>query len=121
MFEATVIEQFAAAHQLPDYPGKCSRMHGHTWKVEVTVGGTMLDQLGMLVDFHELKEAVHHVLEQLDHYTINDVIGDIPPTAEIVAKWISEQITKAWSWYRPIKLIRVRVWESDTACVDYYE
>ena len=65
MFELTTIVDFEAAHCLRDYPGKCSRLHGHNWQVEVTVAGTKLNELGLLIDFRDLKAEVQKILQQI--------------------------------------------------------
>ena len=72
MFELTIIEEFEAAHRLPDYEGKCCRLHGHNWRVEVVVRGTELDSSGLLIDFKVLKSHVAEVLLTLDHYYLNE-------------------------------------------------
>ena len=61
MFELGITVHFDAAHCLPEYPGKCSRLHGHNWKIEVLVTGSRLNKQGMLVDFRDLKEAVNYL------------------------------------------------------------
>ena len=50
MYELTISEEFEAAHRLPDYDGKCCRLHGHNWRVEVAVRGKQLDASGLLID-----------------------------------------------------------------------
>ena len=63
MYELKVEGAFEAAHQIPNYPGKCARLHGHNWVVEATVKGTELDELGMLIDFKKVKKALADVLD----------------------------------------------------------
>ena len=62
-----IVTDFASAHTLRDYPGDCSRMHGHNWKVEVEVIASDLDQVGMGVDFKVIKQATKEVASRLDH------------------------------------------------------
>ncbi len=81
---------FDAAHFLTDYYGKCERMHGHTYKLQVTLEGEVQPN-GLVIDFVVLKRIVKkHVLEKLDHYVLNDVIEN--PSAERVVMWIWEQL-----------------------------
>lgn len=81
--------EIAGAHQLKlPYPSKCSRVHGHNWIVEVTLKSETLDENGMVLDFSKIKDVV----KQLDHTYINDVMGDINPTAENMAKWICDRL-----------------------------
>lgn len=126
MFELTIICDFEAAHRLPDYPGKCCRLHGHNWKVEVTVTGSALDKLGMLVDFKELKQQVNDVLSTLDHYYLNEIspFDRINPTAENIAQYIYREVSKtaliAHS-SRELKITQVKVWESPHSAAAYRE
>ena len=71
MYEVMIEEEFSAAHALRGYRGKCENLHGHNWKVEVYVRGDRLDQIGMLVDFKELKEATRRVMKLLDHHVLD--------------------------------------------------
>ena len=125
MFELTIICDFEAAHRLPDYQGKCCRLHGHNWKVEVTVSGPQLDKLGMLVDFKELKAEVNQVLSTLDHYYLNEIspFDKINPTAEHIARYIFEEVGKRplFASDRGLKVSLVKVWESPHSAAAYYE
>jgi 6-pyruvoyltetrahydropterin/6-carboxytetrahydropterin synthase len=122
MYEVAVISDFSAAHRLRGYKGKCENLHGHNWKVEVSLGVGKPDKLGMAVDFKEIKKALNSVLETLDHKDLNSVayFKDTNPTSENIAKYIHDQI-------KSLKLIayslqlKVTVWESDTARATYYE
>ena len=71
-----------------DYESKCSHLHGHNWIITVTCQRETLDANGMVVDFTKIKETVN----QLDHVLINDVVGNLNPTAENMAKWICDRI-----------------------------
>lgn len=123
MFELTIIVDFEAAHRLADYPGKCSRLHGHNWKVEVTVAGNMLDKLGMLIDFRELKARVNKVIETLDHYYLNEIepFQSVNPTAENIAKYIYEQLSVTFAEFGNIAVSQVKVWESPNSAAVYRE
>lgn len=121
MFELTVIVEFEAAHRIVDYPGKCNRLHGHNWSVEVTVKGSKLNELGMLIDFKELKNAVNATLDQLDHVYLNelDAFTKNNPTAEHIAKYIFEQLENNTLFNGEIKVKRIKVWESPKSAVSY--
>ena len=85
------IFRFDAAHYLPNYEGKCSRLHGHTWTLEVEVSSSKLisagSEVGMVVDFAKLKNAVNReILNRLDHTLLNDTVEN--PTCENLLEWI---------------------------------
>lgn len=121
MFELTIIEEFEAAHRLPDYDGKCCRLHGHNWRVEVSVRGTELDSSGLLIDFKILKAHVTKVLLTLDHYYLNEIeaFAKIPPTAEHIAKYVYEMLAGQAAFSDKVKIHAVRVWESPRSCASY--
>ena len=82
--------EISGAHQLKlNYESPCNNLHGHGWIIEVYCKSDTLNENGMIVDFKEIKTKVHDVL---DHHYINDVIGDMNPTAENMAKWICERV-----------------------------
>jgi queuosine biosynthesis protein QueD len=121
MYELTIITEFEAAHQLPDYPGKCSRLHGHNWKVEVTVCGQELNHLGMVMDFKDLKAEVGKVVDTLDHYYLNDLpaFKSTNPTAEYIAKYIYDTLANNSVFQQGIRISCVQVWESPRSAVKY--
>ena len=89
MFEVRVEDDFAAAHFLRDYHGKCENLHGHNYKVYVHVEGRQLDQGGMLLDFTFLKAALKEVLAKIDHTNLNDIPEfHQNPSAERIAIYI---------------------------------
>ena len=93
MFEVRVTADFAAAHFLRDYNGKCENLHGHNYKVYAHVNGTELNEGGMLLDFTKLKEALRAVCKQLDHTNLNDMpFFDQNPSAERIAMYIYDGI-----------------------------
>ena len=120
MFELKVRDHIASAHTLVGYDGPCSRLHGHTWHVEVTVTGKDLDKVGLLADFKVLKNKLKSVLLPLDHVNLNDLpaFTGINPSTENLAKHIYAQFSRAIA---PLALTQVQVWESDTASVTYHE
>ena len=88
---------FEAAHRLPYVPAdhKCARLHGHSFKVELHVGGEVDPATGWIMDFAEIKSAFKPVLAQLDHYYLNDIEGLENPTSENLAAWIWERLQPA--------------------------
>ena len=78
---------FEAAHRLPRHPGKCRDLHGHSYRLVVTVDRPVAQDSGIAIDFSELKDVVRHeVVDRLDHTYVNDLIDN--PTAEVMAVWI---------------------------------
>lgn len=59
--------RFEAAHVLPQHPGKCSRLHGHSWLMRVGVRAPINPKTGFVVDYVDLKELVHPLIDQWDH------------------------------------------------------
>lgn len=121
MYELTVSVDFEAAHRIEKYPGKCNRLHGHNWSVEVNVVGTVLNDLGMLIDFRELKQEVNAVIMQLDHIYLNEMpaFQEQNPTAENIARYIYEELEKRAVFTKDIKLQSIKVWESPRSAVTY--
>ena len=122
MFEMQVKGTFDAAHHLRGYVGKCSRLHGHTWTVELDVQGETLDEVGMLVDFKDLNRLLKETLEPLDHQYLNDLLPfrNVNPTAENIAKYLYETLApQPLFGRRAAHLASVRVWESPHSSVCY--
>lgn len=122
MFELTITADFEAAHRLPNYPGKCQRLHGHNWKVEASVIGNTLNKLGMLIDFCDLKQELNNVILTLDHYYLNetDPFKSVPPTAENIAKYIFDTFSGSQIFRdSTISLAFIKVWESAHSVVTY--
>jgi 6-pyruvoyltetrahydropterin/6-carboxytetrahydropterin synthase len=119
MYEVTVEHKFAAGHALRNYHGRCENVHGHNWKVEVTIVGEQLDSAGMLVDFILLKRMMNDVIDPLDHQFLNDVapFTELSPSAENIARHISDELTKRLSG--PARIAQVKVWETDDASAVY--
>ena len=93
MFEVRVEADFAAAHFLRDYNGKCENLHGHNYKVYAHVRGAELNEGGMLLDFSKLKGALRSVCKKIDHTNLNDLpVFDQNPSAERIAMFIYDGI-----------------------------
>jgi 6-pyruvoyltetrahydropterin/6-carboxytetrahydropterin synthase len=124
MFEVSVEAQFAAAHQLRNYRGKCENLHGHNYKVRITVAGEELNSIGLLADFTELKAALREITESLDHKFLNELepFTEINPSAENVAWYICDRMQKsleAGDAVNPIQIAEVKVWETETSTATY--
>jgi 6-pyruvoyltetrahydropterin/6-carboxytetrahydropterin synthase len=85
---------FEAAHQLPGVPQghKCARLHGHSFRIEIHVRGPVLEPVGWIIDFSEIKNAFAPILEQLDHRFLNEIEGLRNPTSENLCRWIWERL-----------------------------
>jgi 6-pyruvoyltetrahydropterin/6-carboxytetrahydropterin synthase len=118
MFELMVEDSFDAAHALRGYEGPCENLHGHTWKVQVFLGGEQLDKLGLLEDFKVIKMHLHEVLSEYDHKLLNDIKPfDIEnPSSENLARVIFKKMHK-----KSKALSKIVVWESHTAYAAYWE
>lgn len=120
MYELTVVTQFAAAHQLRKFRGKCEKLHGHNWRIEVSLTGEKLNDAGLLIDFKEIKEATDRILEELDHSFLNELpqFKDQNPSSENIAAYIFEKLGSTLN-NNQIKVTRVTAWESDSAGASY--
>ena len=85
---------FEAAHLLPNVPEghKCRRLHGHSYRVTVTVKGEIDEEMGWLIDYAEIKEAFEPLRRRLAHYSLHDIEGLENPTSEILARWIWDRL-----------------------------
>lgn len=118
MITVTKIFEFEAAHHLPNYEGDCRNMHGHTYKLEVTVTGVVSMGSGMIVDFKELKEFVQHrVLGTLDHSLLNDFVGN--PTAERLVAFIQGRLSQGMESLVRCELVKIRLWETSNSYCEW--
>lgn len=118
-YSLTVKDHFDAAHMLKDYPGPCRYLHGHTWEVEVTISGAVLDDVGILYDFKDIKRDIKSILENFDHRYLNDVapFDMVNPTAEHLARIIYHELESVFP--DQITLDEVAIWESPAARLSY--
>lgn len=108
--------KFDAAHNLVKYHGKCEQLHGHTYRLVVTLTGSPNHE-GMIMDFAELKRVVEeNVLKYLDHSYINQIISQ--PTAEYIAIWIWERLKDSVN-RKNCRLYEIQVWETEKCGVIY--
>jgi 6-pyruvoyltetrahydropterin/6-carboxytetrahydropterin synthase len=113
---------FSSAHQLRGYKGKCERVHGHNWKVQVYILAERLNEIDITIDFHDLKKMTEEIVGQLDHSFLNDIFPftEKNPSSENIAKWIYDSLRKRID-NDDISLSAVTVWESETASATYFE
>ena len=122
MYEISVDEAFAAAHNLRDYHGKCEDLHGHNYKVRVVVEGPELDSTGLLFDFVHLKQVIQGVIQSLDHKYLNELapFDRLNPSAENIARHIYDETAKhLLETPNAARVSGVTIWETDTSAATY--
>ncbi len=122
MYELSIEVGFAAAHQLRGYKGNCENMHGHNWRVQISVTAEKLNEIDIAIDFRDLKKKAREVISPLDHALLNEVFPftEKNPSSENIAKWIFDSLKKKINGDN-LRVSAVTVWESDTASASYYE
>lgn len=120
MYRLTIFTHFAAAHNLVNYQGDCENLHGHNWKVEVTVAARELDKAGLGIDFKILKRETKQALDLLDHSYLNDLepFKGLSPSSENIARYLFETLGERLDTDN-ITVEKVNVWESENACASY--
>lgn len=121
MFEVMIERHFSSAHQLRGYRGKCENLHGHNYKIEIYARGRELDNIGLLVDFGELKSAANEIVNYLDHRNINELPPfdeELNPSAENLARYILERVAAGVSDER-VEVYKVRCFETPTSVATY--
>jgi 6-pyruvoyltetrahydropterin/6-carboxytetrahydropterin synthase len=113
---------FSAAHAIRGHTRGCENLHGHNYRVRVHLRAGRLDHLGMVLDFADLKEIMQEILGPFDHRVIND----IPPfderntTAELFSEYVFQEVARRLADRDEdrdrVRVVRVEVWENDTAC-----
>jgi len=125
MFQVSVEDTFSSGHALRGYRGKCENPHGHNYRVQVTLEGPQLDNIGLLIDFTQLKHAMRELIAKLDHQFINDLqpFTTVNPSAENLAKYFYDEtnkhlkgVTNGRVWVKDIT-----IWETDTTTATYSE
>jgi len=120
MYNVFIQTNFSAAHLLRNYKGKCENLHGHNWKVEVTVTTETLDETGMAIDFSILKQKTDSIIKPLDHKYLNEIpyFKKINPSSENIAAYIFKLLKEKLEDTNA-KLKKVSVWESETSKASY--
>ena len=124
MYEIKVITGFSSAHALRGYNGKCENIHGHNWQVEATVFSESVNEIGISIDFKELKQYVNKIMEYFDHKFINELpyFEKLNPSAENIAKYIYEELERALrsKWEGTVGIRKVNVYETPSSMASYY-
>jgi len=120
MYEISVEQEFDAAHALRGYHGKCESLHGHRFRVAVTIRATNLNEIGLAYDFTVLKKQLGEILGRFDHTSLNDVppFDTMNPSSENIASTVFNEMKSRLS-HAPVSLSRVEVWESPTSRAEY--
>ena len=122
MHRLTVCTSFAAAHNLINYQGECENLHGHNWRVEVSVLASELDNAGLGIDFKILKAETKEILKELDHKYLNDnpAFKETSPSSENISRYLYHRLSERLN-SNTIKVDSITVWESDNASACYFE
>lgn len=122
MFEISIQSSFSSAHRLRNYKGQCEAVHGHNWKVAVYVLSKELNDIGLAIDFRDLKEATKTILSGLDHKYLNEIppFDKINPSSENLACFLYQRLKEEIK-DSPVKVSKISVWESDNAVASYFE
>lgn len=119
---ATKIFTFEACHSLPYHKGQCANLHGHSYKLEVTIEGTPIEnelneECGMIMDFSNIKKGVKEiVLNKVDHSNLNIIFSN--PTAEVMCKSFFQDLKKYFYDNFNTELYSVKLWETATCFVE---
>jgi 6-pyruvoyltetrahydropterin/6-carboxytetrahydropterin synthase len=122
VFEIYVQTHFSAAHALRGYPGDCARVHGHNWIIDVFVRCNELNEIGIGLDFREIKESVKGVLNDLDHFNLNELpaFQNVNPTSENIARFLYRELSRHLNT-DSITVSRIKVSETPGAGAFYWE
>lgn len=114
MYKITVWSEFSAAHFLREYKGNCEKLHGHNWKVSLTISSKRLTSKGIVIDFKDLRKMLGEVLKELDHSYLNELSSfkKNNPTSENITVYIYKHIQKRLK-SKDCKVADVSVWETD--------
>lgn len=123
MFVVSVQAYYDSAHFLRNYHGKCERLHGHRYVVEVALAKDEIDESGIAFDFVDVKRELRALADSLDHQNINDIepFTEIEPSAENQARWFHDELTRRLPAEMAAALLYVRVWETPTQWAQYTE
>jgi 6-pyruvoyltetrahydropterin/6-carboxytetrahydropterin synthase len=121
-YEVCVKANFSAAHFLRDYPGDCARLHGHNWDVEVFVRCEKLNELGIAVDFRDIKQALREALRDFDHMNLNDlsVFRNQNPSSENISRILYRDLSGRLNSAR-VKVSKVHISETPSTGAFYWE
>ncbi len=120
VYELVVHSGFSAAHRLRDYDGDCENLHGHNWRLEVTLAADKLDASGMVCDFRIVKRHLATVTDRLDHKYLNELerFAEDNPTTEHVARFVCGELDRLLP--EGVRVARVTAWESEGCGATYF-
>jgi len=120
MFEINIWSGFSAAHRLDGYQGECANLHGHNWKIRLSITCQKTGPIGMTIDFKILKKQFEKILSEFDHKYLNELkcFGGQNPTSELIAKTLFEKASARLN--DPNCMVKeIEVWESEKYSVVY--
>ena len=123
MFVVTVQAHYDSAHFLRNYKGKCERLHGHRYVVELALARNELNEAGIAFDFVDVKKNLRAVAERLDHENLNDLppFTELEPSAENQARYFHDEMKRLLPKEMAEAVLYVRVWETPTQWAQYSE
>ena len=107
----------SSAHRLRDYKGPCENLHGHNYRIRIYVGATELNEVGMVIDFKVLKQAMKQVCDRYDHTYLNELepFDELNPTAENICRHFFTEVDRLVA-DGLVRVTRAMVWETDGSC-----
>jgi 6-pyruvoyltetrahydropterin/6-carboxytetrahydropterin synthase len=123
MYMVSVQAHYDSAHFLRNYKGKCERLHGHRYVVELALAADTLDEAGIAFDFVRVKKHLRDLADRLDHENLNDLppFDTVEPSAENQAKYFYDEMKRLLPGQMAESLIYARVWETPTQWAQYTE
>jgi 6-pyruvoyltetrahydropterin/6-carboxytetrahydropterin synthase len=123
MFVVTVQAHYDSAHFLRNYHGKCERLHGHRYVVELALATTELDKAGIAFDFVDVKKHLRELADHLDHNNLNELppFDTVEPSAENQAKYFYEEMQRRLPSKMAEAIVYAKVWETPTQWALYSE
>jgi 6-pyruvoyltetrahydropterin/6-carboxytetrahydropterin synthase len=119
--EVKIEKTFAAAHRLRGHKGKCDNLHGHNYRIEIYARGQRLNDLGLLIDFSDLRKVADEFVRYVDHRNLNDLPpfdDELNPSAENIAMFVLEYMNSRID-DENVKVWRVKCYESETSFASY--
>ena len=122
MYKLKVTSNFSAAHRLDGYQGDCANLHGHNWRVQVGIICLEQDDIGLTIDFKEVKKRLNQVVSELDHKLLNDLpwFRDKNPTSEELARHLYFRLKESFN-NLSCQIAEVEIWESENSSLVYSE
>lgn len=122
VYEIYVKDHFSAAHALKGYDGNCSKIHGHNWIIEAFVQCRKLNNIGIGIDFRDVRDILKSILKRLDHSNLNDIaeFGSMNPTSENIARFLFQELGRRLNTEH-IRVSKVRVCETPGCGSTYWE